>query len=66
MLLAAAAIDPKQLLTDLPVISPEERREILTEWNPTKISEVGEETIAELFEERVRQRWEAVAVVSGE
>ncbi|HKX30429.1 MAG TPA: amino acid adenylation domain-containing protein, partial [Blastocatellia bacterium] len=56
--------DPGRLIGDLELLSPEERRQILEEWNATE-QEVPSATLTELIEAQVRRSPEAPAVVFG-
>ena len=51
------------LVEELPLLSEEERRQVLYGWNETEVEYEGEQCLHELFEEQVRRRPEAVAVV---
>jgi amino acid adenylation domain-containing protein len=57
---------PEQRISDVALLTPAERAALLTEWNGTK-REVGEEKcLHEVIEKQVREREDAVAVVSRE
>ena len=51
------------LVEELPLLSEEERRQVLYEWNETGVEDKGKQCVHELFEEQVRKRPESVAVV---
>ena len=51
------------LVEELLLLSEEERRQVLYEWNETRVEYEGTQCVHELFEEQVRRRPEAVAVV---
>ncbi|HVR98126.1 MAG TPA: amino acid adenylation domain-containing protein, partial [Thermoanaerobaculia bacterium] len=63
-LLAGAAANPERRLSDLPLLSESERRQ-LVEWNDTAASYPRDRTLPELFGEQVERRPEAVAVVAA-
>ena len=61
-LLLAAAIDQPELgIWDLAMLSQDETRQLLVEWNPTEI-EWGQKCVHELFEEYAAKTPNAVAV----
>ena len=63
VLLEAAVADPKQPVGQLPLMSQEEREQVLYGWNDTK-EEYGEaQCVQEMFEQQVRKTPGAVAVV---
>lgn len=51
------------LLNELEIITPDEKRQILNEFNNTKLDYPEDKTIVELFEEQVEKNPEATAVV---
>src|SRR6185369_4814962 len=55
--------DPKQRVSQLPMMSAEERQEIIVGWNQTSAEYPRERCVHELFEEQIEQRADAVAVV---
>ena len=57
--------DPEQRIGRVDVLTDRERRLLLTEWNPG-VFEVPGVTLPALFEARVRENPDAVAVVSGD
>ena len=61
----AVAADPDISVSDVDVLGADEQRRVLAEWNDTAMV-VPPVSGAELFEERVGQRPDAVAVVSGD
>ncbi|HEY2739618.1 MAG TPA: amino acid adenylation domain-containing protein, partial [Thermoanaerobaculia bacterium] len=63
-LLAAAAGTPDEPFSVLPLLRPEERGQILIEWNDTA-SGAAPRTVYELFAAQLRRTPEAVAVVFG-
>ncbi|HSK75928.1 MAG TPA: amino acid adenylation domain-containing protein, partial [Thermoanaerobaculia bacterium] len=62
ILLAGIAADPEKRLSELPLLSGAERRQILSEWNETARDWPRETLIHELFEQQAARRPEAVAV----
>jgi amino acid adenylation domain-containing protein len=65
-LLAAAAAQPQRPVSELPLLSPEERQEILAGWNDTRRDYPSDATLAELFERQVARSPEAIAAICGE
>ena len=55
-----------QTVDRLPMLSEEEREQVLYEWNETEAEYPSEKCVHELFEEQVRRTPEAVAVVFEE
>ena len=66
-LLEGAAADPDRHLSRLPLLSRQERQQILVEWNGGKSkSEAPVTPIHELFAQRVQAAPERVALISGD
>ncbi|NOT58294.1 MAG: amino acid adenylation domain-containing protein, partial [Deltaproteobacteria bacterium] len=64
ILLEAVIADPEQRLSDLPLLTTAERRQLLVEWNETKTDDArGDRCIHQLFEAQVQQTPDATAVV---
>ena len=61
-LLEAAVSDPDRRISDLPLLTEAERRQVLVEWNATSKA-YPETTIHRLIEEQVRRTPDAVALV---
>ncbi|BAY46081.1 amino acid adenylation domain-containing protein [Scytonema sp. HK-05] len=61
-LLEAIVSDPQQHVTQLPLLTPNERQQLLVEWNNTQ-AEYQEQCIHKLFEQQVEKTPHAVAVV---
>ncbi|WP_146210353.1 non-ribosomal peptide synthetase, partial [Vitiosangium sp. GDMCC 1.1324] len=61
-LLEGAVAQPEQALSALPLLSEEERRRVLVEWNQTRTEYPRQACVHSLFEEQVARRPEAVAV----
>ena len=55
--------NPSMRLVDVPILTPEERHQLLVEWNQTASEYPREKSIHQLFEAQVEQTPEAVAVV---
>ena len=65
-LLDALETAPKRAIRQLEVMGEDERRKVVYEWNQTEAEYRADACVHELFEEQVRKRPEAVAVVSEE
>lgn len=65
-LLSSMADDPECRLGRLAVMSEHERREILVDWNATRVARVTGTTLHRLFEEQVRRTPAAIAVSCGD
>lgn len=61
-LLEAVLANPDQALNQFDLLSNEEKRQVLHEWNRTEALSSRQQTIAELFEEQVRRAPAATAV----
>ncbi len=64
-LLGEIVADPSRPLSELSILSPAERRQLLAEWNDTA-AEIPEDGLAPLFADQARRRPEAVAVAAEE
>ena len=64
-LLAAALADPGRPLWELPLLTPDERAQVLGEWNDTGEPLPAEMAVHRWIEEQARRRPEAVALVQG-
>ena len=62
ILLEAAAADPDRRLSDLPLLNPEERHQLLAEWNDTKTGDSQHLCIHQLFEAQVERTPNAIAI----
>jgi amino acid adenylation domain-containing protein len=60
------AADPQRRLSDLELLPPVERRQILFEWNQTAVTFAQSGYVHQLFKAQAAQRPEAVAVVFGD
>ncbi|HSF41300.1 MAG TPA: non-ribosomal peptide synthase/polyketide synthase [Thermoanaerobaculia bacterium] len=65
-LLRGAVEAPGLTISELPILSDSERRQVVLEWNRTATAYPREATIHGLFEEQAALRPDAVAVVFGE
>ena len=65
VLLDAAVTDPSASLSALPLLTDEERHELLFQWNETRRDFPRDRCVHELFEEQVARAPEAVALVCG-
>ncbi|MES4903978.1 MULTISPECIES: amino acid adenylation domain-containing protein [unclassified Streptomyces] len=63
-LLEQVVADPSVRISGVELLAEAERRELLTSWNDTAV-EVAPETLAGLFEARVRRAPDATALVRG-
>jgi amino acid adenylation domain-containing protein len=61
-LLAAAVADPGRDLRELPLLTPEEREEIVSNWSQAEPEPAGAALLHKLFEEQAARTPEAVAV----
>jgi acyl transferase domain-containing protein/NADPH:quinone reductase-like Zn-dependent oxidoreductase/acyl carrier protein len=61
-LLGGAVADPGSLLSELPLQSAEERRQVLVQWNDTRVDYPAEVCLHRLVEAQVRRSPDAVAV----
>ncbi len=63
ILLAGTVTNPEQPISQLPLLSETERRQLLIEWNDTHNEYPADKCIQELFEQQVSERPDAVALV---
>ncbi|BAU65709.1 amino acid adenylation domain protein [Stanieria sp. NIES-3757] len=61
-LLIGIVTNPQAKLSDLPLLSNQEKQQILIDWNPTPV-DYSQVSIQQLFETQVKQNPDAVAVV---
>lgn len=66
VLLNSIAANPSQRLSDLPLLTEEERQRLLVEWNATEAQFSSEQCLPELFEFQVNRNPDATAVVFGD
>ena len=62
-LLEGIVANPKQCLSDLPLLTSAERYQLLVEWNETQAEYPKNKCIHELFEEQVEKTPDAIALV---
>ncbi|MBZ5554817.1 MAG: amino acid adenylation domain-containing protein [Acidobacteriia bacterium] len=65
-LLEGIVAHPEYRLSQLPLLSGDERQQVLVEWNRTVSDYPRDKCVQQLFESQVEQTPDAVAVVSGE
>ncbi len=65
-LLAGAAANPEQRLSQLPFITDDERTQLLVEWNDTEAAYPADKCLTQLFEAQVARTPEAVAALLGD
>ena len=65
VLLAGIVADPAQLISRLPLLAPDERRQLIEQWNATAV-DTPQRCAHELFEEQAERTPQAVAVEIGE
>jgi len=63
--LAGIVADPDRRVSEIPLITEEERRRILIEWNSTASSYPREKSIGEVFESQAAKTPDAVALALG-
>jgi amino acid adenylation domain-containing protein len=62
-ILESVVVDPAQRLSDLPLLSEDENRQLLVEWNDNAVAYPSNRCIHELFEAQVKQSPGDVALV---
>jgi amino acid adenylation domain-containing protein/thioester reductase-like protein len=62
-LLNQIARDPDQLIADLPILTPAERRELLVEWNATQRDYPSQSCLQTLFEAQAARTPDEIAVI---
>src|SRR5688572_29217447 len=65
-LLEGIVSQPEKRLLDLPLLTPEERHQLLLSWNDTRTAYPKDKCIHQLFEEQVERAPESVAAVFGD
>ncbi|MDB6068034.1 MAG: non-ribosomal peptide synthetase [Pedosphaera sp.] len=65
ILLEGIVAQPTHCLWELPLLKETERRQLLAEWNGSRAEFPRNRCVHELFEEQVRQRPDACAVIFG-
>ncbi len=64
-LLESVAANPLRSISELTILTPAERRQILVDWNATEAAYPSERSLAELFEEQVVKQPQSIAVSFG-
>ena len=64
-ILDSIVVDPGQRLSDLPLLSEDEKRQLLVQWNGTRAEYPRDRCIHELFEAQARQTPDDVALLFG-
>jgi hypothetical protein len=64
-LLVGASADPGRRISELPLLSEQERQLVVTDWNTTTVPYPADRSIPEQFEEVAGSRPEAIAVCCG-
>ena len=62
-LLGGITANPEARLSELPLLTAEERRQLLVEWNETRTEYPGDKCIHQLFEEQVERTPDAMALI---
>ena len=62
-LLEGIVANPEQKISELPLLSEAERRQLLVEWNETKTDYPANQSIQELFEQQVADTPDATALI---
>jgi amino acid adenylation domain-containing protein/non-ribosomal peptide synthase protein (TIGR01720 family) len=65
IILEAFPAQPSRTLAELPLLSPDERHQLLVEWNDTAAPYAADKTIHELFEQQSHRTPDALALVFG-
>jgi amino acid adenylation domain-containing protein/non-ribosomal peptide synthase protein (TIGR01720 family) len=65
-LLDGIVADPDQRLSELPLLSKDERRQVLTDWNDTEVDYPRDRCLHQLFEAQVERTPDAIALVFGQ
>ncbi|HKP51511.1 MAG TPA: amino acid adenylation domain-containing protein [Chloroflexia bacterium] len=66
VLLEGVVAQPDQRVSELPLLTDEERQQLLVEWNSTHTDYPRDECIHPLFERQAQQTPDAVALIFGE
>src|ERR1051326_5583807 len=64
-LLRSVVLDPKQRISQLPLLTPQERHQLLTQWNDTKTTYPIDSCVHHLFEEQAARKPRALAIQYG-
>ena len=65
-LLDGIAADPDQRLSELPLLTKDERQQVLMEWNDTDVDYPTDTCLHQLFEAQVERTPDAIALVFGQ
>ncbi|OLP20313.1 hypothetical protein BST81_00820 [Leptolyngbya sp. 'hensonii'] len=65
-LLQSLLADPQQRLSELPLLTPVERQQLLVEWNPAGMAASPHQCLHHLFEAQVARTPDAIAVTCGD
>lgn len=65
-LLEGIVADSTRRLTELPLLTEEERYQLLVEWNATQAGPPADQWVQQLFEAQVKRTPEAIALVCGD
>jgi len=65
-ILSEMVADPGKRISELKMMTEEERRQLVEGWNETKVEYEGGKRVHELFEEQAERTPQAVAVVYEE
>ena len=63
VLLEGIVSDPDQRISELPLLTETEKRQLLVEWNDTRRADPKDKCFHELFEEQVERSSDSIAVV---
>ncbi len=63
-LLEEIVANPEQRIAELPLLTTQERSQLLIEWNDTEVDSRGDKCIHTLFEEQVERARDKVALIS--
>ena len=66
ILLSALVADPDQRVDEIPLLTEQERQQMLVAWNSNDMPFAGDETVPALFQQQVGQQPGALAVVYGD
>jgi non-ribosomal peptide synthetase component F len=63
VLLEGAVEDPERKLSELPLLTPAEQKQVLVEWNATEFEYPRDLCLHQLFEQQAKRTPEAIACV---
>ena len=64
ILLKSVVSDPKQRISQLPLLTPDEKQQQLIEWNDTSRDYPQEQLIHRMFEDQARRTPDAIAIIA--